>query len=231
VHGWTCDASAWDDQISYFKYKYQTISLDLPGFGRSGSNRQNWSMERYGEDVAEFTNELDLRNIILIGHSLGGCVVLEAAKKIKSKVSAVVLVDVLRSLTTQYDSAYVINFYNTVKDNYKDFDWLSDYFGKDSILAKRHMAMTPSNFPESWWPILEENFRWRNDDAIPTVSEIIVPIRGINSDRSETVYDEWNTYTNDFEAIIFENCGHYVHWEYPDKFNRTLDDLIQEIIE
>lgn len=231
IPGWTCDVTVWNDQISYFKDKYHVVVLDLPGFGQSGFNRNNWSMERYGADIEELVIELNLKDIILIGHSMGGCVVLEAAKKLQSEVKAVVLVDVLRSLTTQYDSTYAINFHNTIKENYKDFNFLFDYFGKDSILSKRHMAMTPSSFPGSWLPILEENFRWRNEDAILSVSEVDIPIRAINSDRSETKYDEWNTYTQDFKAIIFENCGHYVHWEYPDKFNRSLHDLIQEIIE
>jgi pimeloyl-ACP methyl ester carboxylesterase len=231
IHGWTCDATAWNNQISYFKDKYRVVVLDLPGFGRSGLNRKNWIMERYGADVEELVNELKMENIILIGHSLGGCVILEAAKKFQNKVSAIVLVDVLRSLTTHYDSTYVINFYNTIRENYKNLDFLSDYFGKDTTLARRYVVMTPSNLPESWLPILKENFRWCNEDDIPSVSELLIPIRAINSDRSETKFDEWNTYTEDFKAVIFENCGHYVHWEYPDKFNRSLEDLIQEIIE
>ena len=231
VPGWTCDATAWDDQIIYFKDKYRVVVLDLPGFGRSGSDRNNWSMERYGADVAELATELKLENVLLIGHSLGGCVVLEAAKKFQSELKAVVLVDVLRSLNATYDSTHAINYFNAWKENIKNFDYLYSYFGNDSTLAKRWLAMLPSSIPESWFPILEENFRWRNEDAIPSVSVIDIPIRAINSDRSETNFEEWNTYARDFNAIIIENCGHYVHWEYPDEFNEALNGMIKEITE
>jgi pimeloyl-ACP methyl ester carboxylesterase len=72
--------------------------------------------------------------------------------------------------------------------------------------------------------------RWGDKDVIPTVSKINIPIRAINSDRSETKSNEWNTYAQDFKAVIFEDCGHYVHWEYPEKFNATLNELIDELL-
>jgi len=66
----------------------------------------------------------------------------------------------------------------------------------------------------------------RNEDAIPSVYKADIPIRAINSDRSETKLDEWKTYAQDFGAIIIKNCGHYIHWEYPDKFNLSFHELI-----
>jgi pimeloyl-ACP methyl ester carboxylesterase len=231
IHSFTCDASTWDDQISYFKDKFHIVAVDLSGFGRSGSNRINWSVERYGEDVAELANELDLEDIFLIGHSLGAGVSLQATKNLKGKVKAVIIVDQFRSLDIEFDSTHLTNRYNTFRDNYKNFDFLISYFDNDSALAKRYIDMGKPSYPEFWYTIWMEYGRWGDTEVIPTISGIQIPIRAINSDRSETKLDEWNTYARDFKAIIFEDCGHYVHWEYPDKFNCSLHDLIQEIIE
>jgi len=231
IPSFTCDASTWDDQISYFKDKFHIVAVDLPGFGRSGSNRNNWNTERYAEDVAELANELNLEDMFLIGHSLGAGVALQATKNLKGKVSAVIIVDQFRTLDVEFDSTYSTNVYNTYRDNYKNFDFLYKYFGNDSVLAKKFIDMGKPSYPVYWYTIWTEYGRWCDTEVIPTVSGIQIPIRAINSDRSETKLDEWYKYARDFKAITFENCGHYVHWEYPDKFNRTLDDLIQEILE
>jgi len=53
--------------------------LDLPGFGQSGKTRANWTIEEFGKDVNTLIDQLELKNVILVGHSMGGDVVLEAA--------------------------------------------------------------------------------------------------------------------------------------------------------
>lgn len=231
VHGWTNDASTWDDQTSYFKDKYHVVVLDLPGFGRSGSNRSHWSMQRYGEDVAELTKELNLESIILIGSSMGGPIAFEAEKLLRGSVRAIVLVDVMNSLKFQWDSTFATNFYENYKDNYTSYDYQFNYFGKDSSLVNRYLAMIPSSIPKFWFPPLHEVFKWLGEDAISSVSKVNIPIRAINSDKSELKIEEWDSCAKDFKAIIIENSHHYLHWEYPDKFNRTLHNLIQEITE
>lgn len=231
VHGWSNDASTWDDQISYFKDKYHVIVVDLPGFGRSGSDRSNWSMRRYGEDIAEVAKELNLKNIIIIGSSMGGPIAFEAEKTLRGNVQAIVLVDVMNSLNFQWDSTLATNFYNYYKDSYNSYDYQFIYFGNDSSLVNRYWAMIPTSIPEVWFPPLDEVFKWFGKDAISSVSEVNIPIRAINSDRYELMINQWDTCAMDFKAIIFENSHHYLHWEYPDKFNRTLDEFIQEIVE
>ena len=52
VHGWTCDSSYWRHQRDEFSKDHTVVSLDLAGHGESGSNRDDWSMAAFGEDVA-----------------------------------------------------------------------------------------------------------------------------------------------------------------------------------
>ena len=43
VHGWCISKEYWNDQSRYFCDKYKIVTLDLPGFGRSGKNRADWA--------------------------------------------------------------------------------------------------------------------------------------------------------------------------------------------
>ncbi|MEM9936875.1 MAG: alpha/beta hydrolase [Bacteroidota bacterium] len=92
VHGWGIDAEYWDEQQGFFCPGYRVVSMDMMGFGKSGKEREAYSIEAYAADVNTLIEELELKNVILIGHSMGGDVVLEAALN-QPKVIAMVGVD------------------------------------------------------------------------------------------------------------------------------------------
>src|SRR6185369_2084631 len=52
IHGWSCDSNYWREQIGAFKGKYTLVMVDLAGHGGSDSNRSDWSMAHFGQDVA-----------------------------------------------------------------------------------------------------------------------------------------------------------------------------------
>ena len=51
IHGWCINSSYWSSQIKYFSRQYKVIAIDLPGFGKSTSIRNEWTIEKYGEDA------------------------------------------------------------------------------------------------------------------------------------------------------------------------------------
>lgn len=93
VHGWTCDRTYWRRQIDAFSADYRVITLDLAGHGASGTGRAVWSIPNFSNDVVAVIEALDARNVILVGHSLGGPVVVEAGLQLPDRVTAVVGVD------------------------------------------------------------------------------------------------------------------------------------------
>lgn len=67
LHGWCINRGYWSGQVAYFSPRYRVVAPDLPGFGASGKNRTNWSIEQYGADVAALIDHLQLKNVILVG--------------------------------------------------------------------------------------------------------------------------------------------------------------------
>src|SRR5512145_1561556 len=51
VHGWSCDARYWREQVPYFSKTHRVVTLDLAGHGHSGSKRSKYTMQAFGEDV------------------------------------------------------------------------------------------------------------------------------------------------------------------------------------
>jgi pimeloyl-ACP methyl ester carboxylesterase len=93
VHGFGCAHTDWDALVAHFSPHHQTIAVDLRGHGKSPGSAGDCSIERYGADVAEVMRALVLPPAILIGHSMGCRVVIEAALQAPAQTAGVILVD------------------------------------------------------------------------------------------------------------------------------------------
>jgi non-heme chloroperoxidase len=72
-HGWPLSGDAWDGQMLFFGQQgYRVVAHDRRSHGRSDQTWDGNHMDQYADDLAELIEKLDLRNIIMIGHSTGG---------------------------------------------------------------------------------------------------------------------------------------------------------------
>jgi non-heme chloroperoxidase len=72
-HGWPLDADAWDEQLNLVAANgFRAIAHDRRGHGRSSQPWNGNDLDTYADDLAELIEELDLRDVILVGHSTGG---------------------------------------------------------------------------------------------------------------------------------------------------------------
>jgi non-heme chloroperoxidase len=72
-HGWPLSGDAWEDQMNFMAENgYRVIAHDRRGHGRSDQPWQGHDMDSYADDLAQLIDMLDLRDIILVGHSTGG---------------------------------------------------------------------------------------------------------------------------------------------------------------
>jgi pimeloyl-ACP methyl ester carboxylesterase len=110
VHGWTNNRSFWEPHPESLARDFQVVTLDLPGFGESGNGRDIWTMEGFGQDVAAVVAALGADPVFLVGFSMGGAAVLEAAAVLEDRVAGVVLVDVFHDVNQRYDRTAIDTF-------------------------------------------------------------------------------------------------------------------------
>jgi len=93
VHGFACTHEDWRAQLEHFAATHEVVACDLRAHGATPGRAHECSIEHYGGDVAALVNNLELERCVLIGHSMGCRVVLEANRLVADKVAGVVLVD------------------------------------------------------------------------------------------------------------------------------------------
>jgi pimeloyl-ACP methyl ester carboxylesterase len=78
VHGFACGHGDWRLQLEHFAHAHQVIAPDLRGHGASQADPQSCDFRACASDVAALLGALDLRGAILVGHSMGCRIVLQA---------------------------------------------------------------------------------------------------------------------------------------------------------
>lgn len=72
-HGWPLTADAWDPQLNFVADNgFRAVAHDRRGGGRSGQPWVGNDLDTYADDLASLIEALDLRDVILVGHSTGG---------------------------------------------------------------------------------------------------------------------------------------------------------------
>ncbi|HUR73279.1 MAG TPA: alpha/beta hydrolase [Sporichthya sp.] len=96
AHGFGCDQNMWRLVAPTFADRYRVILFDHVGAG--GSDSAHYDPERYGslhgyaQDVLDICAELDLRDVVFVGHSVSAMIGVLAAARAPERFSALVLV-------------------------------------------------------------------------------------------------------------------------------------------
>ncbi|HWU72081.1 MAG TPA: alpha/beta hydrolase [Sphingomonas sp.] len=105
-HGWPLSSEAWDRQLVEFAHLgYRTIAHDRRSHGRSSQTWDGNNMDQYADDLAELIEQLDLRDIVLVGHSTGGGEVAHyCGRHGTDRVAKIVLVGAVPPIMLKSDS-------------------------------------------------------------------------------------------------------------------------------
>ena len=234
VHGWCINRGYWKDQVDYFKNRYRVITIDLPGFGESGKNRTDWSVAEYGRDVDSVIDALDLQNAILVGHSMSGDIVLEAAINAPDKVLGIIGIDNFKGFGFVPDSAYKKNFAAVVDSFRLHFTTLVvDYFNKELFYKTTDSAVRKR--------ILTDVIRCDSVIAINVIANADFDennkaksygrtIYLVNSDYTPTDTAGFRKWGVPYDLLQIHATGHYPMVEKPAAFNALLAESIGHLI-
>jgi pimeloyl-ACP methyl ester carboxylesterase len=229
IHGWAGDGSVWAGQVKDLGARYTVVTIDLAGHGASGRNRAAWTVPAFAEDVRAVVEKLDLKRVVLVGHSMSGYVILEAARLMPDRVAALVPVDTLQNV--EWKPGKGLDAW--MESMRKDFVASTQKFVKemfpeaaDPALVEKMTARMTAMPSEIGVAVLRAIFSY---DKAAALSRVRQPIRAINSDMIPTLLEVSRRYAPQFEAALVHGTGHFPMLEKPDEFNRLLEKAIEEL--
>ena len=230
VHGWSCDRSFWAGQLEPFSRKFKVVAVDLAGHGESGLGRKQWTIQSYGEDVAAVVKKLDLKRVILIGHSMGGDVIPEAALRLQGRVLGLIWLDTYKKLgagrSPEQVEAFAAKFRSNFVDTTRDFVRSMFVPTSDPALVERVAAKMSSAPPSVAVPSLESAFGYSRE--MPrTLEKVHLPVIAINPDNASTDVASLERYG--VQVILMPGVGHFLMMEDPPRFNGLLSAAIDRL--
>ena len=240
VHGFACSHEDWTFQLDYFSKTHEVVACDLRGHGQTPGRPQECSIEHYGGDVAALVNNLELRNVVLVGHSMGCRVVLEAARLVAKRVSALVLVDGSRNATGDPDAAEKSARATLEKLGYAAFAetlfrqmFLKPSAEADAIVARA--LKSSAEFGPELWPRVT---RWDAGSMDAAFAAIRAPVLAIQSTTRNAQLQRtalkpgdtspWLDFLKKFPNVkteIVADTGHFTQLEAPQQVNRLIEGL------
>jgi pimeloyl-ACP methyl ester carboxylesterase len=119
IHGFLGSSYDFIDMIKYYDDSYHVIAIDLPGFGASEkSTSYNYARENQANTVIGLINYLNLNNVTLIGHSMGGMISLMSAYKEPQLISNLILIGSAGLETGNPPSSLPLFAYDYIVNNY-----------------------------------------------------------------------------------------------------------------
>ncbi len=229
VHGWSNNRTIWDAQVAHFSQNHEVIALDLPGFGESGDGRADWSTAAFGEDIERVVKAVGAERVVLVGFSMGGPVVVEAARRMPDRVAGIVLVDTIKDPDQRIPDA-VVQVRDSIMMDVVTHPTVekTQYFFRRNVDAsyQRVLAMLAGGPRPGWRPSLDATMHWMNEDCASALQALRVPVVAINSAQEPTNVEAMRKYVPSFEARIIPDVGHVLMWEAPEEFNRLLEESI-----
>jgi pimeloyl-ACP methyl ester carboxylesterase len=240
VHGFACSHEDWAFQTQYFEKTREVIACDLRGHGQTPGRPQECSIEHYGGDVAALVNNLELRGVVLVGHSMGCRVVLEAARLVPKRISALVLIDGSRNATGDPDVAERAARATLEKMGYAKFAealfrqmFLKPSPEADAVVARA--LQSSAKFGPELWPRVT---RWDAGQMDAAFAAITAPVLAIQSTTRNAQLQRaplkpgdtspWLDFLRKFPNVrteIVADTGHFTMLEQPQRVNRLIEEF------
>ncbi|QOC23222.1 alpha/beta hydrolase [Wenzhouxiangella sp. AB-CW3] len=235
VHGWSCDGRYWREQVEHFAANHRLVLVDLAGHGHSGTAREDYTMEAFGQDVYSVVEAIGADEVILIGHSMGGPVSANAARLMPESVLGIVGVDTFQSVAG-FGSREEIE--QMLAPLHADFvsgarEFVAGMFGpgtdtrlRDWVVAD--MSAAPPSVAISAMENMMEAYLQGEVKAL--FEQLELPVWAINADFWPTDVETNRQYMHSFEIKVMEEVDHFLHMGRPDAFNSKLEQVLEVLI-
>ncbi|MGB3947894.1 MAG: alpha/beta fold hydrolase [Bacteroidia bacterium] len=238
LHGLFGQSDNWNSLARQFSELGNAVyTVDLRNHGLS-PHREEWTYQSMSDDVLELITDLELKDVILIGHSMGGKVAMQFAMNSPELLKKLIVVDIAPKYYPPHHGD-ILKALNAV-----DFNVVKNRKDAEAILSEYISDLGTKQF-------LLKNIYWKEDGLLawrfnldvitrkietvgqetPNYSTCKAPTLFIKGERSNYILESDLQHINDlfpFSQIkTIDGAGHWVHAEKPRDFFETVTTFIK----
>lgn len=250
IHGLGSYLPAWNKNVPELSKNYKCIAIDLPGYGKSSKGNYEYSMTYYAQIIKEFCEAKGIKEVVLVGHSMGGQISLTAALQYPQLVSKLVLIapagfeqfnkgqrnwfrnvmtpDGVRLTTVeQIKTNLVYNFYEVPED-------------ADFMITERIAMRGADDFDGYCYAVAESVKGMVNQpiyDFLPQIKQPVlavfgandnlIPNRSLNGGRTEKYAKDGTSKLPNCELVMLEKTGHFAQFEKSEEINAKIKEFLK----
>ena len=232
VHGFACTHADWRLQMAKFGEEHDIFAPDLRGHGRTHARPEDCSIETYGSDLAALLAGKDLKDAVLVGHSMGCRVVLQAYLNAPERVSALALID--GSFQGGRPPVAIEDYPGFARALFEGMFLAPSELGKAIV---ERAARLPASVGAALFPRMA---RWDAENMERALAAVKVPMLVIqstylNSERKRVAIKDGETspwldmvrrQTPQAQIELVTGVGHFPQLEAPEQINELLSGLV-----
>ncbi|MEV4348241.1 alpha/beta hydrolase [Actinoplanes sp. NPDC049596] len=242
VPGWPLASTALEyNQLFLADHGYRAIALDLRGFGLSDAPYGPYGYDVWARDILTVLEALSLRDVTLVGHSMGGAVALRHAARFGRRVGKLVVAEPaaprfvygphsadlaagLDALISGYATDRTVPVRNLTKNFFSTHtDVATDPF----LQFFERQCLDQASLPASRAGLIA----LRDDDLTADLARITVPTRVFHAINDKILpLDHGQAVAagiRNARLVTFATAGHAVYVDERDKFNAELLSFIR----
>lgn len=255
IHGLGSYLPAWQKNITDLKQDYRCIALDLPNYGKSGKGAFPFTMRFFAKILAGFIESLDLKNLTLIGHSMGAQIALTTLLETEVSIDQLVLI-APAGFETFSDADKAFFYKNITPESIRDlsvdqikvnFD-LNFHNGRlpedAQFMFEDRLAMLADREEFEWYykmvplcvkAMLEAPvFDLLKDIELPTLilfgkEDLLIPNQLLHPELTthQVAMSGHEQIVNSHLAML-SPCGHFVQWDRPEEVNTLIRSFLED---
>ncbi|WP_170152856.1 alpha/beta fold hydrolase [Ulvibacter antarcticus] len=252
VHGLSSNSDAWSKNIEILRKDYTCIALDLPGYGRSSKPDVDYTPSYFSEILHQFIEKLELKNIVLIGHSMGGQASIKFVSTFPNEIEKLILI--APAGLEQFSETNVVLmksfFTSELVKNTSDEQIEKNYalnfhvqpFEVTKMIDDRKRIKVASDFDAHCYAIVSSVYGMLDDsvyDDLKAISQktlvifggkdLLIPNRYFNP--TITTKDVGNIAIEKINKVclkFIEDAGHFVQFEKPNETNILIKQFVDD---
>jgi 2-hydroxy-6-oxonona-2,4-dienedioate hydrolase len=235
VHGLGGSIESWINNISGLSKELRVVALDLPGFGYSDKPKMDYTIKFYSDFVSRFAQTMGIAPAAIVGSSLGGHVGAEVAIRHPGAVSRLVMISPPGALPKSFTGTPALKKYvkvlqaRSVPEVKKALFAVNNRPVDDNYAKIVYEKLAMPGAKEAFLSALMGSARApRLNGRLGRIKAPAMLLWGKDDTMIPPKYAEPFIRMKNCRVVLLEGCGHRVHVDKPQVFNRLVTGFVQE---